>query len=138
MNLGPRNKLHNREKTLGAQRGKIDEINQVKSCKDLGVTLTNKLQWSKQVTVVTGRVTKVLNIVKIISGSHLYTYSKRLLYLALVHSHLGYASNLLPYLHRYDAALNFYSRPVETTEICVGRQRDNSLVVRWTTKKPFI
>ena len=36
------------------------EISQVKSCKDLGVTITSKLHWSKQITVATGRATKIL------------------------------------------------------------------------------
>ena len=87
------------------------EISQVKSCKDLGVTLTNKLQWSKQVTVATGRATKILNMVKRISSNNLDTFNKRSLYLALVRSHLGYASEIWPpYLHKDTATLERVQR----------------------------
>ena len=45
--------------------------------------------------------TKVINIVKIISGNQLDTFMKRSLYQALVRSHLGYASEIWsPYLHK--------------------------------------
>ena len=80
-----------REPTKCSYKLEDDEISQVKSCKYLGVTITNKLQWRKQVTVATRRATKNLNMVKRISINNLDIFSKRSLYLALVRSHLGYA-----------------------------------------------
>ena len=105
---------------LSYNRLEDGEINQFNSSKDLGIYLTNKLQWSKQVTVATGRATEVLNIVKIICGNHLDTFSKRSLYtyLALVRSHLGYASEIWsPYLHKDMATLEKVQRRAATKYI---------------------
>ena len=46
--------------------GTVTTNYQVKSCKDLGITLANScmLQWSQQVAAATGRTTKLLNIIK--------------------------------------------------------------------------
>ena len=71
----------------------------------------SKFKWSKQVTVATRRATKILNMVKRISSNDLDTFSKRSLYLALVRSNLGYASEFWsPYLHKEMAFLERVQR----------------------------
>ena len=62
--------------TYGKLKTPLKVNGNLKSCKELAIHIANRLQWSKQVTVVTGRATKIPILVKRISGNHLETSAK--------------------------------------------------------------
>ena len=62
--------------------------------KDLGVWITENLTWSRQVTEVYMKANKLLGFIRRNSRSIKSTQIRRSIYLALVRSHLGHATQL--------------------------------------------
>lgn len=81
--------LATRPYTLGGQA-----LAEVSSQKDLGVNVTDKLTWSLHIKVTVAKANKMLGFMRRHCVVNIGVDRKRLLYLTLVRSHLGYASEV--------------------------------------------
>ena len=64
----------------------------VPSQKDLGVTVTNKMTWSLDTSVVVAKANRMLGFLRRHCSAHIGPDRKKLLYLTFVRSHLSYVS----------------------------------------------
>ena len=63
--------------------------------KDLGITVSNDLQWSRHIEEISSKANQKLGLIKRICGRNLTdTSTRKLLYLSLVRPRLEYASNV--------------------------------------------
>ena len=66
----------------------------VPSQKDLEITVTNKLSWSPDTSLIVAKANRLLGFLRRNCSTYVGTNQKRLLYLTFVRSHLGYASEV--------------------------------------------
>ena len=90
--------IFTRKRKLGKLILKIGDtiINIVKEVKFLGMILDNKLTWLKHIQYVEGRCSKVINCMKLLSGTRwgANSYTLRNIYIALIRSKIDYGCEL--------------------------------------------
>ena len=74
-------------------------VSQTDTQKDLGVVVNNNLKWSSHIISTSSKANQILGFLYRSSDPHFRTSVKRSLYLSLVRSYLGYASEVWTPLH---------------------------------------